>query len=199
MTRAASIAAALLLASACSQDPAAPPADGGEGGESSTAAGGEASSATPAPGASSSATPAAGSKTLRPEGLGTLRIGGKVPASWPVVSGGSDGCRDLAAEGYPGVYAIYADGAIRRISARIGSGITIEDGIGPGSTQQALTDAIPGLRSEPHKYLGPPANYMTVPYSGDGPTLRFEIDMQQKIALMSAGLMPQLAYVEGCG
>ena len=149
--------------------------------------------ATASPGAS--ATPGAGKRVMTPEGLGQLRIGAAVPAG----SDGEAGCRDLAGEGWKNAYAMASGGVIRRISVRAGSGVVLEEGIGPGTGEAALRAAIPGLRSEPDKYLPAPAKVLTVPFSGDGPTLRFDIGQDGRIAQMSAGLMPEIGLVEGCG
>lgn len=167
-----------VLTAGCSGEPAANP------------------DATATPAVSARAPQPSASPIMSPDGLGQLRIGGPVPASW----GRSDqACRDLAGDGYPGAYAMARGGVIRRISARAGSGVVLEEGFGPGAPEARLTTAIPGLRAEAHKYLAAPAKVLTVPFSGDGPTLRFEIDGAGRIALMSAGVMPEIAMVEGCG
>lgn len=134
-------------------------------------------------------------KTMTPEGLGGLRIGETMPAGWQR----EEGCRDLAGEGWHNAYAMASGGVIRRISVRAGSGVTLAEGIGPGTSEAALVAAIPGLRSEPDKYLPAPAKVLTVPFSGAGPTLRFDIGPDGRIAQMSAGLMPEIGLVEGCG
>jgi hypothetical protein len=132
---------------------------------------------------------------MTPEGLGQLRIGGAVPAGW----GREEGCRDLAGDGWKNAYAMARGGVIRRISVRAGSGVVLEEGIGPGTGEAALRAAIPGLRAEADKYRPAPAKVLTVPFSGDGPTLRFDIGADGRIAQMSAGLMPEMGLVEGCG
>ena len=56
-----------------------------------------------------------------------------------------------------------------------------------------------GFREEPHKYVDAPAKYLTAPNADSGgPALRFEIGQDGKVSLIHVGLMPVLAYVEGC-
>jgi hypothetical protein len=53
------------------------------------------------------------------------------------------------------------------------------------------------LREEPHEYVETPAKYLTAPNAAGGdPALRFEFGREGKVN--HVGLMPVLAYVEGC-
>ena len=200
---AASIVALILSTGACSReqavsDPASQPG--------STEA---AASATPTPqpvpvAAPGAAQPAAGvaSKTLALEGLGALRIGQPVPGGGSWASRGaqiSDACQTVTSPDYPGVYAIVTDGQVRRITVGQRSDVKLIEGIGVGATEQAVKDAFPGFRPEPHKYEAAPAKYLTAPNAASGDlALRFEIGADGKVKLMHVGTMPVLAYVEGC-
>ena len=79
------------------------------------------------------------------------------------------------------------------------SDVKLFEGVGVGSTEQAVNGAFPGFRSEPHKYEAAPAKYLTAPNAASGgPALRFEIGADGKVKLMHVGTMPVLGYVEGC-
>ena len=142
------------------------------------------------------------SKVLTLEGLGALRIGQPVPTNGSWASRGaqiSDACQTVTSPDYPGVYAIVTDGAVRRITVGQRSDVKLFEGVGVGSTEQAVNGAFPGFRSEPHKYEAAPAKYLTAPNAASGgPALRFEIGADGKVKLMHVGTMPVLGYVEGC-
>ncbi len=140
-----------------------------------------------------------GAKALTLEGLAGLTIGQPVPEDSSFVAGEGqigNGCETLASPDWPSVYAIRVDGDVRRISVSDGSGVTLVEGVGPGSTIEEVRAAFPGFREEPHKYTGPEGRYLTQP--GDDPRLRFEIDPNGTVSIIHVGVMPELAYVEGC-
>lgn len=110
----------------------------------------------------------------------------------------SDGCRTLHSDKYPESYAMSDGSAIRRITVGMGSSVKTSKGIGPGASEAELRAAYPGLAEEPHKYVEPPAKYLTLLPQDGGPGLRFEIDREGKVNLIHAGEMPWLGYVEGC-
>jgi len=145
-------------------------------------------------------TPAiATAQTLTLEGYGGLTIGKPVPAGSPWVARGaqiSDGCTTLSAPDWPGAYAIVEENVVRRITVSDESEAKLIEGIGPGSTEAEVRKAFPSFVAEPHKYVEAPAKYLTQP--GTDPRLRFEIDDEGKVSLVHVGMMPTLAYVEGC-
>lgn len=152
----------------------------------------------PAPTAPPSAESGGGLLTL--EGLGDLAIGKAVPAGSSFTSRadpmpGSD-CNTLSSPRYPGVYALVEGGVVRRITVAGDSKVKLVEGVGVGSTEQQVLSAFPGFRSEPHKYVGGNAKYLTQP--GDDPRLRFEIGEDGKVTDIHVGMNPQLSYVEGC-
>lgn len=152
-----------------------------------------------APPPASEAVPA---DVLTLDGLGGLRLGEPVPENSGFAERGaqiSDGCRTVSSAEFPGVYAIVIDGQVRRITVGQQSEVRLIEGIGVGATEQAAKDAFPGFAEEPHKYEDAPAKYLTAPGgSTTDPALRFEIGRDGKVSLMHVGLMPELAYVEGC-
>jgi hypothetical protein len=77
--------------------------------------------------------------------------------------------------------------------------VKLAEGMGVGATEAEVRAAFPGFREEPHKYVEPPAKYLTAPDAEKGaPALRFEIGAGRKVSLIHVGIMPVLGYVEGC-
>lgn len=195
----ASIAALILSVGACSREPSSNDASPASSQEVVAPA------AQPAPVTAPEVAPPvadASSKVLALEGLGALRIGQPVPSGGSWASRGAqtgDACRTVTSPDYPGVYAIVTDGEVRRITVGQRSDVKLIEGIGVGSTEQAVNGAFPGFRSEPHKYEAAPAKYLTAPNAASGDlALRFEIGADGKVKLMHVGTMPVLGYVEGC-
>lgn len=157
---------------------------------------------TPSAGtASAQATNTATSNTLRLDGLGDLRIGQPVPAGSTWAERGaqaSDVCRTVSSPQYPGAYAIVIDNTVQRITLGQRSSLTF-DGLGIGATEQAVSARFPALTPDLHKYESPPAKYLTSPDASlSSAGVRFEIGADGKVKLIHVGLMPVLAYVEGC-
>ncbi|EMD82958.1 hypothetical protein [Pacificimonas flava] len=147
-------------------------------------------------------TPATADGVLGLEGLGELRIGEPVPADGTWAERGAqtgDACRTVSSPDYPGVYAIVTDGQVQRITAGQRSDVTLAEGIGVGASQAEVTEWFAGFREEPHKYVEAPAKYLTAPNAESGESaLRFEIGEDGKVSMIHVGVMPVLAYVEGC-
>lgn len=141
-------------------------------------------------------------KLLDLRGLGDLRIGQPIPAGSKWTERGaqiSDTCRLVGNPDFPGTYVIVEDGNVRRISAGEGSKIRLAENIGVGSTEKEVRSWFGGFRNEPHAYQAAPAKYLTAPNaSRNDPALRFEINGEGFVDIVHVGLMPQLAYVEGC-
>lgn len=146
-------------------------------------------------------TPVASPETLTLEGLGDLTVGQPVPAGSRFAERGAQvpgaGCKALSNPAFPGVYALIEEGTVRRITVGQRSDVKLIEGVGVGSTEQQVLAAFPGFRSTPHKYASAPAKYLTQP--GNDPRLRFEMGENGRVSMVHVGLMPQLAYVEGCG
>ena len=159
---------------------------------------GTAPGATPVTTGTPTDAPAVGN-TLALEGLADLVIGKPVPAGSSFAERGaqiSDTCHTVTSPDYPGVYALTEKGQVRRITVGQRSDVKLVEGIGVGSSEAEVLKAFPGFRSSPHKYVEAPAKYLTQP--GNDPRLRFEIGKDGRVSLIHVGLMPQLAYVEGC-
>ena len=135
------------------------------------------------------------------KGLGPLRIGMAISenSGWRADETQiSDQCRTYASNGERHAYAMGDGKVVKRITVNAGSEVKTEKGIGIGASEEQVRRAYPGVRAEPHKYVDPPAKYLTwIPQAG-GPGLRFELGADGKVALIHAGVMPWLEYVEGC-
>jgi len=183
---------AVLLLAGCGSEPAAERAAPGPDAVVVADAPQAADPAPPTP-------PIATAQTLTLEGFGGLTIGKPVPAGSPWAARGaqiSEGCTEISAPDWPGAYAIVEEGVVRRITVSNKSEAKLLEGIGPGSTEADVRKAFPSFVAEPHKYVDAPAKYLTQP--GNDPRLRFEIDAEGKVSLVHVGMMPTLAYVEGC-
>lgn len=150
------------------------------------------------------ATPAAtaSGKVIGLEGLGALRLGQAVPGggSWAETNAETgDSCRTVTSPEYPGVYAIVSGDKVRRITVGQRSDVKLAEGIGVGATEGDVRKWFGGFRATPHKYEAAPAKYLTAPNASSGdPAVRFEIGEDGKVGMIHVGMMPELAYVEGC-
>lgn len=157
---------------------------------------------TPQPANATAPAPTASANVLGLEGLGDLRIGQPVPAASSWAERGaqaSDACRTVSSPDFPGVYAIVAEGKVRRITLGARSDVKLAEGFGVGATEEQVNQAFGGFRAEPHKYVEAPAKYLTAPNAASGdPALRFEIGRDGEVSLIHIGTMPVLGYVEGC-
>jgi hypothetical protein len=135
------------------------------------------------------------------DGVTDLHIGQAVPKGSTWAERGaqaSDTCRTISSPAHPGAYAIVIDNTVQRITVGQRSTLKLE-GLGIGSTESAVRARFPDLAEELHKYESPPAKYLTSPNaSSSSAGVRFEIGADGKVKLIHAGLMPVLAYVEGC-
>lgn len=155
---------------------------------------------TPPVSAASSESSRAGNGLTR-QGLGDLRIGVAVPKGGTWAERGaqaSDACRTVSSPQYPGVYAIVTEGKVQRITIGQRSDLAA-NGVRIGTSEQEVKKRFTGLVEALHKYEAPPAKYLTSAEAANGsPAFRFEIGQDGKVKLIHAGLMPVLAYVEGC-
>lgn len=183
---------AVLLLAGCGSEPAAERAELEAAAPAATEGPATAEPATPTPAVATA-------QTLTLEGYGGLAIGKPVPTGSPWAPRGAQipgGCTTISAPDWPGAYAIVEEGVVRRITVSDESKAKLIEGIGPGSTEAQVRKAFPSFVAEPHKYVDAPAKYLTQP--GNDPRLLFEIDDKGKVSLMHIGVMPTLAYVEGC-
>jgi hypothetical protein len=156
----------------------------------------------PAGNAESASPLASGSTVIGLEGLGALRIGQPLPASGEWTERGAQtnsACRTVSSPEYPGVYAIVTDDKVSRITVGKRSDVKLAEGIGVGASEEDVEKWFAGFRAEPHKYESAPAKYLTAPNARSGdPALRFEIGSDGRVSFIHIGVMPVLAYVEGC-
>ncbi len=157
--------------------------------------------------------------TLTAEGWGPLRIGMTLdevvaaagPDSDPEAIGGPEPeyCDQFRPEQAPeGLLVMIEQGVLTSISVFEPSTLRTDRGFGIGSTAAEIKAAYGNLATvEPHRYVGPPAEYITVwnggrpgePYVQD-PNARgisYETDENGVVTLIKVG-GPSIQYVEGC-
>jgi len=145
---------------------------------------------------------------LTPSGWGPARIGmtrAQVTKALKVQLEGdafdNEGtCLELvgAASALPGLFFMFEDGKLTRITAGEPSAVATPRGMHVGSTAEDVRKAYgAGLKAEPHKYEDPPAEYLTYWLKPDRSGVRFEMDMQGKVESIHAGTS-SIQYVEGC-
>lgn len=190
----------MLLLSACS-----PPASThrpGEGRAKERSTGTEAGQSTRLVEPPLEAGRADGVSVMTLAGLDDLQIGRAVPEGGSWMERGaqqSEICRTVSSPDYPGVYAIVEGGTVRRISIGSRSEVAI-DNIGVGEDEDEVRRQFSRVREASHQYLDAPAKYLTVPGASVSRSgVRFEIDADGRVSVIHVGLMPVLAYVEGCG
>ncbi|UYV16682.1 hypothetical protein [Porphyrobacter sp. ULC335] len=189
-----SCAALVLCVGACAPGPA----------DTSDAGSATGSSSAPAATAAANTSAAALSErnVLGLEGLGMLRLGEPVPPTSSWIERGAQvpgSCTTITSPEFPGVYAIVEARKVQRVTVGGQSEVKLREGIGVGTPEAEVRAAFPNFREEPHKYVESPAKYLTSPDAVPGRVaLRFEIDRDGKVGFIHVGLMPVLAYVEGC-
>lgn len=134
------------------------------------------------------------------EGFADVKIGEAVPGDSSFTSAdtqaGSD-CTVYTSSKYPGAYALVEGGKVRRVSVEGESQVKLVEGIGLGSTKDAVMGDFAGFRETPHKYVD--GSYLTAPNADSGDVaLRFEIGPDDTVTAMHVGTMPALGYVEAC-
>ncbi|HEV7659845.1 MAG TPA: hypothetical protein VGO55_08370 [Allosphingosinicella sp.] len=144
---------------------------------------------------------------LTPDGYGPVRIGmtrAQVSSALSTRLEGDaiedeEACIEMAAAtGYSGLYFMFEQGRLSRISATEPSQATTTLGVGIGATAERVRRAYgPGVRSETHEYLGRPAEYLTFWRRGSAHGIRFETDSDRRVTAIHVG-GSSIRYVEGC-
>lgn len=154
-----------------------------------------------------------GPMLLTAEGWDGLRIG--MTRSEVVAAAGEDAhpeavggpepemCDQFRPAGAPeGLLVMIEQGVLTRISLHEANGIATPPGIQVGDPGDRVLQAYGNaVRVEPHKYVDPPAGYLTVwrdTGAGDERRgIRYEIGSDGRVSHIHAG-GPSIEYVEGC-
>ena len=143
---------------------------------------------------------------LTPDGWGKVRIGmgqrevakalGARLQGEPIED--EDICVEKVADAYPGIWFMFQDGKLTRISIGEKSEVTTPRGTGLGASADAVRKAYPkGLAAEPHYYLDLPAEYLTDWTVARKRGVRFETDLKRRVETIHAG-DDSIELVEGC-
>lgn len=145
---------------------------------------------------------------LTPAGWGPVRIGMKrtqVEKALKVELQGeafdNEGrCIELfpSSEELKGIYFMFQDGKLSRVSVVEADRIATPRGIRVGATADEVRAAYGGkLQAEPHHYVDLPAEYLTYWLKPNNSGVRFETDAQRKVQTIHAG-NESIQLVEGC-
>lgn len=165
-----------------------------------------------APGDLAEVEPEPGPDLLTPDGWGPLRIGMTldevVAAAGPdanpdavggPVPGECDEFRPLQAP--EGVLVMVENAVLTRISITRDNGIATPAGIRVGDPADRVLQAYGDrVQLDPHKYVEPPAAYLTVWRDGGGGQprgTRYEVDSEGRVSFLRGG-SSSIEYVEGC-
>ena len=97
-----------------------------------------------------------------------------------------------------GLYFMFLDGKLSRVSAGEKSTIKTPRGVGVGATADAVRTAYgEKLQAEPHHYLDLPAEYLTFWLKSAKSGVRFETDGQRRVETIHAG-NDSIQLIEGC-
>jgi hypothetical protein len=97
-----------------------------------------------------------------------------------------------------GLYFMFLDGKLSRISAGERSAIKTPRSMGVGSTAEEVRAAYgEKLKAEPHHYLDLPAEYLTYWLKPTKSGVRFETDAQRRVETIHAG-DASIQFIEGC-
>ena len=153
------------------------------------------------------AAPAAPQPHLTPDGWGAVRIGmskEQVEAALGTKLEGEPledeySCLDTRPAGPDqGIYFMFEEYKLSRISLWEPSRVTTPRGIGIGSDAAAVRLAYgKRLQAEPHHYEDLPSEYLTFWTVPDERGVRFETDGKQRVQAIHAGTS-SIQYVEGC-
>lgn len=145
---------------------------------------------------------------LTPTGWGPVRIGMtraqaektlKVPLEGDAFDN-QGSCIELYSsnEQLTGLYFMFLDGKLSRISIGDQSHVTTPRAIGIGSSAEEVRKAYGDkLLAETHHYEGPPAEYLTYWLKPEKSGVRFETDIHGKVQTIHAG-DASIQYIEGC-
>jgi hypothetical protein len=143
---------------------------------------------------------------LTPDGYGPVRIGmtrAQVSAALSARLEGEaiedeEACIEMGArQGYRGIYFMFENRRLSRISATEPSQATTVRGIGIGATAARVRRAYPAARAQTHTYLGRPAEYLTFWPRHATRGIRFETGSDRRVTTIHVG-GASIRYIEGC-
>ena len=145
---------------------------------------------------------------LTPAGWGPVRIGMTRAQTEKALAVQLEGeafdnegsCTELYSgnEKLAGLYFMFQNGKLTRISAIAPSSIKTPRGLGIGATDEEVRKAYGNkMQAQPHYYDGEPAEYLTYWLKPKVRGVRFETDVQRKVQTIHAG-NDSIELVEGC-
>ena len=166
----------------------------------------------PASGEPAEVGPQPGPELLTPDGWGPLRIG--MTLDEVVAAAGADANPEAVGGPVPGecdefrplqapegVLVMVENGILTRISITRDNGIVTPEGIRVGDPADRVLQAYGDrVQLEPHKYVDPPAAYLTVwreAATGEPRGIRYEVDADGRVNFLRGGAS-SIEYVEGC-
>ena len=147
-----------------------------------------------------------GDWVLTVDGLGPVRIGmtqAQVAQALGTKLEGEaiesdDICVEKASPRLKGVYFMFEERKLTRISIGDDSRVRTPRGIGVGASAAEVRRKYPKpLQAEPHHYLDLPGEYLTYWTVPKRRGVRFETDLKRRVQTIHAG-GPSIQYVEGC-
>jgi hypothetical protein len=144
--------------------------------------------------------------TVTPGGIGPLRTGMSVAEAHAALGGefatgdSTGGCAHVALTGLPGrVLAMVVDGRVVRIEVK-DRAVATTTGARVGDNEARIYSLYPGrVQVQPHKYTDGHYLIVTPEATADSANrLIFETD-GRNVLEYRAGLLPAVAWVEGCG
>lgn len=186
---------ALLVAMSAQAACSAPPRDAAD----------TTSGTTPAADTATTADSARQSWTVTARGLGPLRVGATVAEARSALGAdfaapdSAPGCTHVPVTAAPGrVLAMIVDGRVARIEVK-DSAIATSAGARVGDTEARIDSLYSGrVEVQPHKYTD--GHYLIIRPEPAADTLRrliFETD-GRRVVEYRVGMLPQVAWVEGC-
>jgi len=107
-------------------------------------------------------------------------------------------CVEKISPAHPGMWFMFEEGKLTRISIGEKSKVTTPRGVGLGATAREVRRKYPrGLQAEPHHYLDLPGEYLTFWTVPKKRGVRFETDVKRRVETIHAG-SDSIQYVEGC-
>jgi hypothetical protein len=149
---------------------------------------------------------AAASPPLTPDGWGKVRIGMSQPQVARALGARLEGdpiddehaCVEKTARRFPGMWFMFLDDRLARISIGEKSKVRTPRGIGLGASAASVRHRYGrALTAEPHHYLGLPAEYLTYWTVSKRRGVRFETDAKRRVETIHAGT-DSIQLVEGC-